>query len=120
MLKTSAYYDDQRFEIIKSKVIEYLQNNKECTESKLINNIHDLRQSDLDVMTKYGLINKQFSAFDDLYNISTNLQQKLKPKGDFIPSNLKINSYVNKTELDSINLNNEEETSNSNQKCNLL
>lgn len=108
MLKTSAYYDDNRFDRIKSKVINFLLENGNSTGSKLINHIPDLRQSDLDVMSKFRLIDKHFMTFDDLYYINKNLLKKItsQSKSDINTNDLikELNSKINKTELDSVNL----------------
>ena len=69
-LKTSAYYDDNRFNHLKVAVVKFLVINGTTSGNILLKKIYYLNASDLDIMTKYGIIDKKFRAMDDVYSIS--------------------------------------------------
>ena len=88
--------------------MKFLVNNGTTNGDILLKEINSLNVSDLDIMTKYGLINKKFMAMDDVYSISDWAKKLIIPNPE-LPN--KVLTIVNtNTNLDNMEIITETET----------
>ena len=101
-LKTSAYYDDTRFNHLKVAVVKYLVNYGKCNGQTLLKNFTTLREDDLNIMAKYNIIHKKIMCMDDTYTASDWARNLI------IPDNINPPLSIVKTDLDTIEINNDD------------